>query len=66
MSQKLKTHSGAKKRFMPTSKGNFKRWHVGRRHLNLSLSPERSNRLAKSALADSTQKQKLRRLMPYA
>ncbi|CAO3595522.1 unnamed protein product [Absidia cylindrospora] len=34
MGYKLKSHSGAKKRFFPTSNGNYKRWQVGLRHLN--------------------------------
>ena len=30
---KIKTHSGAKKRFSVTKNGKFKRGHVGKRHL---------------------------------
>ena len=30
---KIKTHSGAKKRFKVTSTGKIKRGHVGRRHI---------------------------------
>ncbi|RUP25415.1 hypothetical protein BC936DRAFT_138837 [Jimgerdemannia flammicorona] len=63
---KLKTHSGAKKRFMPISNGNFKRWQVGKRHLNITFSHERIHRLGNSVLATKTQRRMLRRAMPYA
>ncbi|ORX55562.1 hypothetical protein DM01DRAFT_1406771 [Hesseltinella vesiculosa] len=66
MATKLKSHSGAKKRFFPTSNGNYKRWQVGIRHLNASFSAERVNRLSGSVLANNTQKKMLRRALPYS
>ncbi|KAI8996958.1 hypothetical protein BDB01DRAFT_769282 [Pilobolus umbonatus] len=66
MAQKLKSHSGAKKRFFPTSNGNFKRWQVGLRHLNSGFSAERTNRLSRKVFVDNTQKRMLRRALPYA
>ncbi|KAL0087806.1 hypothetical protein J3Q64DRAFT_1833143 [Phycomyces blakesleeanus] len=65
MAYKLKTHSGAKKRFMPTGTGNYKRWQVGLGHLNSSFSAERVNRLSRVVLATNTQKKMLRKAMPY-
>ncbi|KAI9323624.1 50S ribosomal protein L35 [Dichotomocladium elegans] len=65
MAYKLKSHSGAKKRFFPTSNGNFKRWKVGLRHLNSSLSPERVNRLSRKTYLDNTQKKIAHKLLPY-
>ncbi|KAI8329423.1 hypothetical protein BC941DRAFT_443117 [Chlamydoabsidia padenii] len=66
MAYKLKSHSGAKKRFFPTSNGNYKRWQVGLRHLNQSFSAERVNRLSRMVLVDNTQKKMLRRALPYS
>ncbi|CDS02887.1 hypothetical protein K492DRAFT_207992 [Lichtheimia hyalospora FSU 10163] len=65
MAYKLKSHSGAKKRFFPTSNGNFKRWKVGLRHLNVTFSPERVNRLSRSVLVNNTQKKMLHKVLPY-
>ena len=50
---KIKTHSGAKKRFTVTKNGKFKRGHVGKRHLR------------KEGFADSTNVAQLKRLLPY-
>ncbi|KAI8064370.1 hypothetical protein BC940DRAFT_306079 [Gongronella butleri] len=67
MATKLKSHSGAKKRFFPTSNGNYKRWRVGIRHLNQSFSAERVNRLSRVAIVtNTTQKKMLRRALPYS
>ncbi|KAG0182155.1 hypothetical protein DFQ29_005515 [Apophysomyces sp. BC1021] len=65
MAYKLKTHSGAKKRFVPISNGNYKRWQVGLRHLNSSFSAERVNRLSRAVIVNNTQKKMLKRAMPY-
>ncbi|KAI8142244.1 hypothetical protein BJV82DRAFT_616092 [Fennellomyces sp. T-0311] len=65
MATKLKSHSGAKKRFFPTSNGNFKRWKNGLRHLNSSFSAERVNRLSRSVLVNNTQKKMLHKVLPY-
>ncbi|KAI9263669.1 50S ribosomal protein L35 [Sporodiniella umbellata] len=66
MAQKLKSHSGAKKRFMPTSNGNYKRWQTGLRHLNSGFSAERVNRLSGSVLVNNTQKKMLKKALPYS
>lgn len=52
-------------RFFPTSNGNFKRWKVGLRHLNVTFSPERVNRLSRSVLVNNTQKKMLHKVLPY-
>ena len=52
---KIKTHSGAKKRFSVTKNGKFKRGHVGKRHLLNG----------KEGFADSTNVAQLKRLLPY-
>ncbi|KAI8646989.1 hypothetical protein BD408DRAFT_409010 [Parasitella parasitica] len=66
MANKLKSHSGAKKRFFPTANGNYKRWQVGLRHLNSGFSPERTNRLSRTVFVDNTQKKMLRKALPYS
>ena len=42
---KMKTHSGAKKRFKVTASGKVKYKAQGKNHINAKLSPERSARL---------------------
>ncbi|OBZ82353.1 hypothetical protein A0J61_09596 [Choanephora cucurbitarum] len=66
MATKLKSHSGAKKRFFPTSNGNYKRWQAGIRHLNSGFSSQRINRLASSKIADNTTKKMLGKALPYS
>jgi len=66
---KLKTHSGAKKRFGLTSKGKVKRFQANKRHnLNSSScgkSQKRKRRLRKGALADVTNVKAIKLLIPY-
>ena len=60
---KIKTHSGAKKRFSVTKNGKFKRGHVGKRHLLNTTKLKRH--LRKEGFADSTNVAQLKRLLPY-
>lgn len=66
---KLKTHSGAKKRFSLTGTGKVKRAKAYKRHnLNASdfgKSSKRKRRLRKSALADKTNVKAIKLLIPY-
>ena len=66
---KLKTHSGAKKRFSLTKTGKVKRAKAYKRHnLNSSCfgkSAKRKRRLRKSALADVTNVKAIKLLIPY-
>ena len=62
---KLKTHSGAKKRFKKTANGKIKRKKSGGRHLLIGKGNSRKRRLKESAYIDSTQEARLERLMPY-
>ncbi|CAO3676846.1 unnamed protein product [Umbelopsis ramanniana] len=67
MSNKLKSHSGAKKRFFPVGNGKFKRWQVGKRHINVGFTPERSNRLKGSlVIQNKSDTRMLRKALPYA
>ncbi|OCF34881.1 ribosomal protein L35 [Kwoniella heveanensis BCC8398] len=64
--QKLKSHSGCKKRFFPNASGMFKRAQTGKAHLNTAFSTARINRLAKQVYTTKTQSKLLRKLLPYA
>ncbi len=43
--RKMKTHSGAKKRFKPTGKGGIKRRQKNKRHMLSKKAPKRKMRL---------------------
>lgn len=62
---KIKTHSGAKKRFTVTKNGKFKRGHVGKRHILNKKSTKRLRHLRKEGFADSTNVAQVKRLLPY-
>ncbi|WVF66545.1 ribosomal protein L35 [Kwoniella sp. CBS 6097] len=61
--QKLKSHSGCKKRFFPNASGMAQ---TGKAHLNTAFSTARINRLAKQVYTTKTQSKLLRKLLPYA
>ena len=63
---KIKTHSGAKKRFSVTKNGKFKRGHVGKRHLlnGHGKTTKLKRHLRKEGFADANVAQ-LKRLLPY-
>lgn len=66
---KMKTHSGAKKRFSLTAKGKVKRSRAFKRHnLNSSCfgkSKKRKRRLRKGTIADVTNTKTIKLLIPY-
>lgn len=62
---KLKTHSGAKKRFDLTKSGSVKRNKMNRRHILTKMSTKRKRGLRKQAYADPTYAATLKRLIPY-
>lgn len=64
---KIKTHSGAKKRFKVTGTGKIKRAHAGKRHkLNSALkSAKRKRNLRKSTMTDKTNMVQAKKLIPY-
>ncbi|RXK42669.1 ribosomal protein L35 [Tremella mesenterica] len=64
--QKLKSHSGSKKRFSVTATGLFKRHRAGKQHLNTGKSAGKINRLGLTTYATPSQAKRLRRLLPYA
>ena len=62
---KLKTHSGAKKRFKVTKNGKIKRAHAYRRHILTKKTTKRTRKLRKAAFADVTNAKTLKLLIPY-
>ncbi len=63
---KLKTHSGAAKRFKKTATGKIKRGHTKTRHILSSKSPKTKRKLGKSALVSDGDHAKVARMIPYA
>ena len=63
---KLKTHSGAKKRFRFTSKGKIKHKRVGARHKLTKKGPKRLRKLRKPSEVVHRDKRLVKKLLPYA
>ena len=64
--RKMKTHSGAKKRFARTGSGKLVRRKAGKRHILTSKAQDRKRRLSGTVLVDKTKTQALDRLLPYS
>ena len=62
---KIKTHSGAKKRFKTTKSGKVKRAHAYTSHILTKKSTKRMRNLRNTAAGDVTNQQHLKRLVPY-
>ena len=62
---KLKTHSGAKKRFKMTKNGKVKRAHAFKSHILTKKDTKRTRRLRKGAIADVTNTKVIKLLIPY-
>jgi len=60
---KLKTHSGAKKRFKLTKSGKLKRARANRRHILNKKSSKRKRGLRKPAYADKSNTLAIKRLL---
>lgn len=63
---KMKSNSGAKKRFRTTGTGKFKRFKKGKRHLLTHKAQKRKRHLRKPALVDPAQEHQMRAMLPYA
>jgi large subunit ribosomal protein L35 len=63
---KLKTHSGAAKRFKKTATGKIKRGHTKVRHILTSKAPKAKRKLGKSAIVSDGDHAKVARMIPYA
>lgn len=64
---KLKTHSGAKKRFNLTKTGKVKRAHAYKSHLlnGHGKTAKTKRRLRKGTYADTTNEAAVKRMIPY-
>lgn len=62
---KLKTHSGAKKRFKLTKNGKVKRARANKSHILNKKTTKRKRGLRKAAFADVTNVAKVLRMIPY-
>ncbi len=61
---KIKTHSGAKKRFIKTGSGKIKFKRSGARHLLANKSEKRVRKLKQNAYIDAGMEKKINRLLP--
>ncbi len=62
---KLKTHSGAKKRFKLSKNGKVKRAHAFKSHILNKKTTKRKRGLRKAAYADKTNVATIKQLIPY-
>ena len=62
---KLKTHSGAKKRFKINKNGLVKRAHAYKSHILTKKTTKRKRGLRQTAVADTTNAKQIKRLIPY-
>ena len=62
---KMKTHSGAKKRFKLTKSGRVKRAHANKRHILTKKTTKRTRGLRKNGYADKTNEAAIKLMIPY-
>jgi len=62
---KLKSHSGAKKRFKITGRGKIVHKKAGARHLLQGMSSSRSRQLRRPETLNLTQQKMIKKLLPY-
>ena len=62
---KIKTHSGAKKRFKLTKNGKVKRAHAYKSHILNKKTTKRKRNLRKDVCADATNVAAVKKLIPY-
>jgi large subunit ribosomal protein L35 len=63
---KMKTKSGAKKRFKLTASGKVKKGQAGKRHGMIKRSNEQIRNLRGANVLSSSESQRIKRWMPYA
>ena len=62
---KLKTHSGAAKRFKKTATGKVKRGHAFARHILTTKTTKKKRHLDRDVILDKTDQKKIKRMIPY-
>jgi large subunit ribosomal protein L35 len=63
---KLKSHSGAKKRFSYTAKGKLSYRKVGRSHIMEHKNAKRTRRMRKTGYVSPTLMNQMKKMLPYA
>jgi large subunit ribosomal protein L35 len=63
---KLKTHTGAAKRFSKTGTGKIKRRQTKSRHILTSKSPKVKRKLGRTVMVSDGDYKKVARMIPYA
>lgn len=63
---KIKTHTGAKKRFKLTKNGKVKRTHAYKNHILTKKSTKRKRGLRKAGFAAAANAPVIKKLIPYA
>ena len=62
---KIKTHSGAKKRFKLTKNGKVVRAHANKSHILNKKTRKRKRGLRQTVVADTTNVKQIKKLIPY-
>lgn len=62
---KIKTHSGAKKRFKLSKNGKVIRAHAYKSHILTKKTTKRTRNLRKNTVADGTNVAKVKKMIPY-
>jgi large subunit ribosomal protein L35 len=62
---KIKTHSGAKKRFKMSKNGKAIRAHANKSHILIKKTTKRKRGLRQTGVADVTNQKQIKRLIPY-
>ncbi len=62
---KLKTHTGAKKRFNLTKNGKVKRAHAFKSHILTKKDTKRKRGLRQGGYADATNVEAIKKMIPY-
>ena len=62
---KVKTNSGAKKRFALTGSGKIKRKHAYKSHILTKKTTKRKRNLRKATMTDSTNSKVMKKILPY-
>ena len=62
---KIKTHSGAKKRFKLTKNGKVVRAHANKSHILNKKTTKRKRGLRQTTVTDKTNTPQIKRLIPY-
>ena len=62
---KIKTHSGAKKRFKLTKTGKVKRAHAFKSHILNKKTTKRKRNVLKTVCADTTNVAAVKKMIPY-